>query len=148
MKNILLLCCLFSFQAFAYEKHCENENATVIARLEKELDDCKGNYDVVSSEALIQAHRASARCMIDVADKLFDNFYVKNNKQVKAHFKNLTKSIYDCFYDNMLASDFAAENHMAAVYSESAEAEATYYIREAVRKYIHNIKAECEEKSF
>ena len=70
MKNILLLCCLFSFQAFAYEKHCENENATVIARLEKELDDCKGNYDVVSSEALIQAHRASARCMIDVADKL------------------------------------------------------------------------------
>ena len=78
MKNILLLCCLFSFQAFAYEKHCENENATVIARLEKELDDCKGNYDVVSSEALIQAHRASARCMIDVADKLFDNFYVKN----------------------------------------------------------------------
>lgn len=61
MKNILLLCCLFSFQAFAYEKHCENENATVIARLEKELDDCKGNYDVVSSEALIQAHRASAR---------------------------------------------------------------------------------------
>lgn len=97
MKNILLLCCLCSFQAFAYEKHCENENATVIARLEKELDDCKGNYDVVSSEALIQAHRASARCMIDVADKLFDNFYVKNNKQVKAHFKNLTKSIYDYF---------------------------------------------------
>ena len=78
MRNILLLCCLFSFQAFAYENHCENENATVIARLEKELDDCKGNYDVVSAEALILAHRASARCMIDVADKLFDNFFVKN----------------------------------------------------------------------
>lgn len=68
--------------------------------------------------------------------------------KLKRILKNLTKSIYDYFYDNMLASDFAAENHMAAVYSESAEAEATYYIREAVRKYIHNIKAECEEKSF
>ena len=140
------LCLMIPF-VFALDAQCEESDAMAISLLERELANCKGDFDVLSTDELLKAYDSQNNCVVAVAYKLFDRFYIKNNKEVKEHFNDMVRAIGNYYNDINLSSDFATENHLAAAYTEGAAAETAAQIRKAVEQYIHSLKRECEEKA-
>ncbi len=159
MKFIFSLIAMLSLSTFVWAAEektssynyepskCSGEEDTFIRGLEEELANCKGDFDVLSTDELLKAYDSQNNCVVAVAYKLFDRFYIKNNKEVKEHFNDMVRAIGNYYNDINLSSDFATENHLAAAYTEAAAAETAAQIRKAVEQYIHSLKREREEKA-
>ncbi len=125
---------------------CIGDKAQYLKRLEDELAGC----DVVMPEApstaeMQEAYYKMSDCVMNVASKIFDRYYVKHNNEVKKNFYSLTEAFYACSHDISQGSDFASEHNTGSLYNIEAASGGSLYIKNFVKNYIHELWLECAE---
>ena len=132
-------------QIYQQEK-CSGEEDSFIRKLENELTTCQVQMpDGASTTDMDEAYYQVGDCSITIADKIFKRFYKKSYKQTKDNFDKLVESIYASSHDISQHSDFARIRG-GSIYNTEAIAEAVFHIRDVVKKYLHQIRNECDDK--
>ena len=139
---ILLLSAFFSNTSMAKDS-CQNH----LENLENRLEKCTISYsENASTSDMNKATYDAADCAIQIANELFDTYYMSTKEESKAFFNQLVAKIYEHAHHLKEKSDYAKRYYTGTLYNQIAIGHAEDLIQKLVKSYLKELQFECEDR--
>jgi hypothetical protein len=142
MKYLIIVCLLFSFNAYA---KCPLDKVEYINQLEQKLNKCTIDYSNKEwrTSEILNAYSNAIDCTKLVAYELFDKYYMHYNKEVKENFDDYVRVVKD-INDNLVhRSDWGRVNQLSESYVLQSIGGTYAMTKNIVKEYIDEIRMEC-----
>jgi hypothetical protein len=114
---------------------CSFDDSEIFERLGQKLDNCMVDYDKneIQISEILKAY------------EIFDKYYTHNNKLSKENFDSYVNAVIGLNNNVIHHSDWAKEHRSGEVYILDAKRETYSMLKDAVNKYIKELRLECND---
>jgi hypothetical protein len=146
MKIIFLFFLFISFSAHSEDKICSTQKLDILQKIERDLISCKIDMPENPSTAdMNNATYNATDCLIALAHRIFEEYYIQDKIQVTEDFDRFVKEIHINSHNLIQRSDAAKNFYNGTMYNTMAINDAYLTIKNVVQQYIKQIKEECRD---
>lgn len=125
---------------------CYFDDSEIFKKLEQKLDNCViDNKNEIQTLEILKAYDKAIDCSKAIAYEIFDKYYTHNNKLSKEHFDSYVNAVIGLNNNVIHHSDWAREHLRDEVYVLNAKRETYFMVKNAVNKYIKELRLECND---